>query len=208
MIDGPFAGLADVCKSPLPPTYPGYTGEFFKFSHDVAKAKALLAQAGYSKGFSATLSYRADSAVEDQMARAIQTSLGEVGVQLSLSKQASSTYLQNILTHKFPMYLYVDSSILPNPSYALNLWLNSSSAIDYSRYENAQVNKSINEMLTTLDESKGLELAKQVQELVMQDPPWIYLVNPGYHVLLSSNVDGFAWRTPINPIEYRNLTLS
>lgn len=208
LIEGPWAKLAEECKSPLPPTYPGYAGQYFQFTHDPSKAKELLARAGFPHGFETSLSYRAESDVENEMARLIQTNLAEVGVRVSLSKQPGSTYLQNILTHKYPMYLYVDSSILPNPPYALNLWLNSNSAINYSRYHNENVDQLIEKLLSTLDETTQVKLAGQVQKAVMEDPPWIYLVYPGYHVLLSDRVSGFAWRTPVNPIEYRNLKLS
>jgi len=208
VIQGPFAGLGAISKSPLPPTYPGYTDRKFQFNHDPAKAKSLLAQAGYPNGFPTTLSYRAESSVENEMARLIQTNLADVGVQITLSKQPASTYLQNILTHQYPMYLYVDSSILPNPAYALNLWLASNSAINYSQYHNKEVDALIAELLTTLDSAKTEELAKQVQDLVVQDPPWIYLVDPGFHIVLSSSLKGFVWRTPVNPVEYYGMTLA
>lgn len=208
VIDGPWAGLAQECKSPLPPPYPAYDDTYYGFGYDPEKAMDLLAQAGRPDGFETTLSYRASSAVENEMARLIQTNLAEVGVRVSLSKEPASTYLQNILTHKYPMYLYVDSSILPDPSYALNLWLNSNSAINYSQYHNDVVDESINELLSTLSEKRTAILADRVQEAVMEDPPWIYLVYPGFHALFADNVSGFAWRTPVNPVEYIDMRVS
>lgn len=207
IIEGPWDGLAKVCKSPLPPSYPTYDAGFFDYTYDPEKAKSLLRKAGHPS-LSSSLSYRAGDAVEAQMAQLIQTDLAKIGVQIQLSEQPASTYLQNILTHKYPMYLYVDSSQLPTPSYALNLWLNSNSAINYSQYQDRDVDEVIHKMLSTVDDQETLRLSREVQKRVMEDPPWIYLVYPGYHVLLGDKVSGFAWRTPVNPIEYWNLKVS
>lgn len=207
IIQGPWDKLAQVCRSPLPPSYPTYDGNFFDYKYDPNKAKQLLAKVGHSS-LTASLSYRAGDAVEAQMAQLIQTNLQAIGVHIQLNEQPASTYVQNILSHKYEMYLYVDSSILPQPAYSLNLWLNSNSAINYSQYHDTIVDKSLNQMLTTTNAATTEALSHAIQKQVMADPPWIYLVYPGYHVLLGTQVSGFAWRTPVNPIEYWNLKMS
>ncbi|MGO7638760.1 ABC transporter substrate-binding protein, partial [Rhizobium leguminosarum] len=48
-------GRATPANQPLPPLMPGYDKSFAVYAYDVAKAKALLAEAGYPDGFETVL---------------------------------------------------------------------------------------------------------------------------------------------------------
>jgi len=50
-----FSGYASPLDSPLPATLPGYTKQSGPWPYDPAKARALLAEAGYPDGFSTVL---------------------------------------------------------------------------------------------------------------------------------------------------------
>jgi peptide/nickel transport system substrate-binding protein len=36
----------------------------------------------------------------------------------------------------------------------------------------------------------------RVQQIVMEEAPWVFLFNPGYQLATRSNVKGFSWYTP------------
>ncbi|MCW5627190.1 MAG: ABC transporter substrate-binding protein, partial [Burkholderiales bacterium] len=70
-------------NQPLPPTMPGYDKSFTGYPFDPAKAKALLAEAGYPKGFETTLYvYNVDP--NPRIAQAIQEDLSKVGIKVKL----------------------------------------------------------------------------------------------------------------------------
>jgi peptide/nickel transport system substrate-binding protein len=94
------------------------------------------------------------------------------------------------------MYFFRDMAIVPDAAYVANLWLNSGSLIDYSRFKNDEVDKDINEGLTTTDEAARLEKMKRVQQITMENAPWVFLFNPGYQLATRANVGGFSWYTP------------
>ncbi len=83
----------------LPAAIPGYVEGFEGYTRDVAKAKELLAAAGYPDGFDVTLSYR--DVVRGYLpqptvvATDLQAQLAEVGIRLTLDLQESGTFIDN-----------------------------------------------------------------------------------------------------------------
>ena len=37
---------------------------------------------------------------------------------------------------------------------------------------------------------------KRVQQITMEQAPWVFLFNPGYQLATRSNVTGYSWYTP------------
>lgn len=86
-----YFGTARPTKSPISEIYPGFTDAYFPYSHDVEKAKALLAEAGYPDGFTTELGYRTGDQLEEELAVILKTAFAEGGVNLTLSKLPAST---------------------------------------------------------------------------------------------------------------------
>ena len=70
--------------------YPGYDPEFFKYTYDVDKAKALLKEAGLENGFKTTLGYRTGDEIEEQIAVILKTNFAKAGIDVELQKMPSS----------------------------------------------------------------------------------------------------------------------
>ena len=72
----------------------GYLGEISDtpYKLDVAKAKALLAEAGFPNGFETTMSVRNDP-LRMEMAQAIQNTLGQGGIKVTLKPGAGAEVL-------------------------------------------------------------------------------------------------------------------
>lgn len=94
------------------------------------------------------------------------------------------------------MYFFRDMAIVPDAAYVANLWLNSGSLIDYSKFKNPEVDQLINAGLTSVDEKKRLEDMKRVQQITVENAPWVFLFNPGYQLATRTNVKGYSWYTP------------
>ena len=61
------------------------------------------------------------------------------------------------------MIFYVDSPWCPDPGYSLTLYFDSKCYVNYSNYENAEVDKLIAALAGTADEKVRLEAAKKAQ---------------------------------------------
>ena len=190
-----FYGTARVTQSPISEIYPAYTGKYYTYEYNLDKAKALMKEAGFEKGFKTQLGYPTGDQTEEELAIVMKTSLSKIGVDVELQKLPASTLVERYSKGTIPMYFFRDMAIVPDAAYVANLWLNSASLINYSHYKNAEVDKLINDSLTSTDEPKRRAAMDRVQQLVMQQAPWIFLVNPGYQLATRSNVKGYSWNT-------------
>jgi peptide/nickel transport system substrate-binding protein len=191
-----FFNTARVTKSPISEIYPAFTDSYFHYSYDVEKAKKLLTDAGYPKGFETELWYRTNDQIQEELAIALKTSFAKAGINLKLNKVPASTLVESYSKGKAPMYFFRDMAIVPDAAYVANLWLNSGSLINYSKFHNSEVDNLINSGLTMTDEAQRTVMMKRVQEIVMDEAPWVFLFNPGYQLATGSNVKGFSWYTP------------
>lgn len=183
-------------KSPISEIYPAFTDEYYNFSNDLEKAKALLAEAGLPDGFKTELGYRTGDQLEEELAVILKTAFAKPCVDVTLSKLPASTLVERYTKGQIPMYFFRDMAIVPDAAYVANLWLNSNSLIDYSRFHSDEVNALINSALTSTDEDKRRADMKRVQQITMENAPWVFLFNPGYQLATRQNVKGYSWYTP------------
>jgi peptide/nickel transport system substrate-binding protein len=85
-------GRAVPANQPLPPLMPGYDESYQGFSFDPAKAKALLAEAGFADGFETEL-FVANTDPQPRIAQAIQQDLAEVGIRAQIKSLAQANVI-------------------------------------------------------------------------------------------------------------------
>ncbi|MBI3977776.1 MAG: ABC transporter substrate-binding protein [Chloroflexi bacterium] len=73
------------------PIHPEYT-PFQPWKQDTAKAKALLAEAGFPNGIEATLNYKVDPQYEGAMATILQQDAAKAGIKVTLAPLPSAQY--------------------------------------------------------------------------------------------------------------------
>jgi len=81
-------GRATPANQVLPPLMPGYDKSYTGYAYDVAKAKALLADAGVPNGFSTEL-YTSNTDPQPRIAQAIQQDLAAIGVKAEIKALAN-----------------------------------------------------------------------------------------------------------------------
>lgn len=79
-------------NQPLPPAMPGYDKNYRGYPFDPAKAKALLAEAGFANGFTTEL-YANNTDPNPRIAQAIQRDLAEIGITAEIKTLAQSTVI-------------------------------------------------------------------------------------------------------------------
>jgi ABC-type transport system substrate-binding protein len=79
-------------NQPLPPAMPGYDKNYKGYPFDPAKAKALLAEAGFANGFTTEL-YANNTDPNPRIAQAIQRDLAEIGITAEIKTLAQSTVI-------------------------------------------------------------------------------------------------------------------
>lgn len=95
------SGYGSVSYQPFPAGFVGYTPTLANaYPYNPARARQLLAQAGYAKGLSITLTSIAST--DDPLAEQIQGQLQQVGIKVTIKDIPSDTSTQ---------YLYLDKTI-------------------------------------------------------------------------------------------------
>jgi len=108
---GPVVGGA-IASTVMPPTVSGYQQfDLYKAvsqpSGDATDAKAQLQQCGQASGFSTGLAYRSDRPQETAAAQALQASLAQVGIKVTLNGYTSGKYYTNFAGD--PAYVHAHS---------------------------------------------------------------------------------------------------
>jgi peptide/nickel transport system substrate-binding protein len=131
------------------------------------------------------------------MAEIIQAELLNVGMKVKIRQVES---IDDALTNDdwdLAMYSMLTAHT-GDPGYFLNIFYNSNSESNVSRYASNSLDKVIDELNQTSDATKRNELALQAQTIINKDIPQSFIVHPKTIMGARKEVQGF---TP-NPIEY------
>jgi peptide/nickel transport system substrate-binding protein len=188
-------------KTPFAEGMEGYKEPTFTYTHDVAKAKQLLAEAGYANGFTFTLLYASPTVGAAQAAQVLQANWAEIGVKVQLQEIAEATRRERVDKGDFEasMGQWVKTA---QPYWTLNVWHESSRfglAGDRSFYKNEQVDKLLAAASAEMDLTKRTGLYSQATDLVMKDAPYVYLYQRNSMLPMRDNLKGHLY----NPVPYR-----
>jgi peptide/nickel transport system substrate-binding protein len=188
-----YQNLSDKLDGCIPDIYPGFTDKFWQYDTDLAKAKQLLIEAGLGSGFKTTLAYNAGEPVHEPISIMYQTNLRQMGVELTLKKLPAATFYDHVTKRLEPMIYYSDSPWVPDPGYSTNLYFHSKSYVNYGNYHNPEVTRLITEGLETIDPPKRKVIYDRVQEVIMDEAPWVFISFPNYTLAHLSDLKGFTY---------------
>lgn len=186
LVDAFFGGLAKPAKNPLPPSLWGYNDEIQDYEYDPAKAKALLAEAGFPNGFSTTLwampVARPYMPQPKQIAEAIQKDLEAVGIKAKIVTYDWATYLKKGENGEHELYLLGWTGDNGDPDNFLYVLLDKDnakkgSASNVSFYKNDKVHELLIKAQQESDQAKRAEYYKEAQVIIHNDAPWVPLVH-------------------------------
>jgi peptide/nickel transport system substrate-binding protein len=191
------------------PSIPGLWGtvDLDPIPYDAAKAKALLAEAGYPNGIDVTVAYVSGRyAGDDQMVEAIQGYWNNVGIRTTIKKiqmaelsgliQSDPDTLPGTAVFLVKTSEFVDYHLYR--MYHTEATLKTVTAQRYA-YSNPEVDKLIDEERRTFEPEKRLPILKQAQELIWKDQPLVYLFHQVNVWGQRKSVSGFTY-LPSNQI--------
>ena len=195
IIDGVKFGYATQMHGPIPDGLWGHDKSVKQYNYDVEKGKQLLAEAGV-ENLELTLLYSDNKSWWETEALAIQASLAELGVKLNLSKVAYATSREMMDTGEFDLMLGVWSPDFGDPYMFMNYWFDSNNhglAGNRAFYTNPQVDELLKQAATNNDQDTRKALYKQIQDIVLDEAPYILLYQMDFILPMSKNVKGFVY---------------
>ncbi|SFR12266.1 ABC transporter substrate-binding protein [Poseidonocella sedimentorum] len=197
VLEAIYRGNAKPMTGAMPDIYPGFkpTAEF---TDDLGKARELLASVGLGDGFSSVLAYNAGDPIQEPMAILFQTSLREIGVEISLKKIPAGTFFNEVSGRTQPMIFFSDTPWCPDPGYAMQLYFDSETFSNYSNYANPRVDELLGQAALSADNAERFAMMAEAQELIGAEAPWIFIAYPGYTLARRESLKGFTYYTSNN----------
>jgi len=182
-----FGGPAQVTAPDWPQPHP--------YTTDIAKAKQLLAEAGFPNGFETTLSFDLGVAVTNEpLCILIQESLGQIGIKVSLDKVAGSNWRAAFQSKKLPFITNLFGAWLNYPDYFFHWAYHGQNALfNSSSYVNPTMDKFIDAARFEDDPEKYKTEVESFIKLAWDDVPTVPLYQPLHNVAMRKGIGGYQY---------------
>ena len=177
-------GMAQAASGIIPPLSWAHATDTFKFTHDPARARQLLDEAGYrdpdgdggrprmrlSVKTSTSEVYRVQAAV-------IQRDLANVGIELEIRSMELATLFSDIIKGNAQLYTLqwvgvTDPDMLRRVFHSKEF---APAGVNRGHYKNAEVDALLDRATRSTDDAERKDLYAQVQRIVATDAPYIGL---------------------------------
>jgi len=176
------------------------------YNTDIAKAKALMKEAGFENGFETTLSFDLGGAtVGEPMAILIQESLAQIGIKTSINKVPGSNWRAALLKKDMPLLINRFGGWLNYPEYFFYWTYHGQNAVfNTMSYQNPTLDKTITN--ARFAESKPLYdgMVKDMVKIAFTEVPRIPLFQPVMDVAMQPNISGYTYWFHLQP-DYRQI---
>lgn len=193
IINTVMEGSGEVATGPIGPMVWGANEDLEPYGYDVEKAQELLAEAGYEDGFSTTI-WTNDNQLRQDIAQIAQSQLEEVGIDVSIEVLEFGAYLDNTAAGEHDMFILGWVTVTGDPDYGLYALFHSEqfgSAGNRTFYANDRVDELLDQARRSADPDVREEAYMEVQEIVRDEAPWLFLNTGEDRTGLRSNVSGF-----------------
>jgi peptide/nickel transport system substrate-binding protein len=206
IIDKVLRGQAVPTGGFLSPLVDGSPAELDqRLPHDPAKARALLAEAGYPQGFSVTLDC-VNIAWREHACQAMAAMLTQVGIRVSLRSSPTSQFFPRLseATASFVEYGWTPT---PDPWASLNALFRSydkaggGGAFNAGRYSNARLDVLIDAIRSEPDLARRRAKVGEALRLIGDELPYIPLYRRRLTWAMGKKVQAVIW--PNDQIELR-----
>ena len=187
-------------RGPLPLVVSGFNRNLPEYPYDPPRARALLAEAGLPNGFETTLWSQRDDPRWMKVALFVQQNLMDVGVTVHLKEVGYSTLVEASGRRRtVPMGVYDWVTIFDDPKETLDTLLNGNNITEErcsnnAFYSNPRVDQLFRDAVAESDATRRLEIYREIEGLVVQDAPWIFLVQLNTEMIVQPWLKGFKPR--------------
>ena len=179
------------------------------YDTDVAKAKKLMAEAGFANGLETTLSFDlGQGVVSEPIAILIQESLAQIGIKTTINKVPGANWRSEMAKKTMPMMVNFFSGWLDYPEYFFFWCYHGQNAIfNTMSYVNADMTAMIDGARNAAGAGDWATYEKDVKTFVKQafdEVPRIPLFQPYLNVALQKSISGYTYWFH-RQLDYRSL---
>ena len=201
LVNDVLEGTADVAAGPTPPAFAwAYNEALEPYPYDPEKAKELLSEAGAEGAELTFYVTEGGSGMLDPIAMgtAIQADLEAVGFDVKIETYEWNTFLGNVnpgLEGKADMaemaWMTNDPDTLPYLALRTDAWPDKG-GFNSGYYSNPEVDKLLEDARVATDQAERAKLYQEMQTIVQDDAPWVFVANWKQNAVVNDKVEGFA----------------
>jgi peptide/nickel transport system substrate-binding protein len=201
LVNQVLEGTAEVAAGPTPPAFSwAYNDALQPYAYDPEKAKALLAEAGMPNPKVTFYVTEGGSGMLDPIAMgtAIQADLLEVGMPVKIETYEWNTFLGKVnpgLEGAADMaemaWMTNDPDTLPFLALRTAAFP-SEGGFNSGYYSNPEVDDLLERARVATDQDERADLYKQMQVIVQEDAPWVFVANWKQNAVTSDRVENFT----------------
>ena len=171
-------------------TLPGYRVDK---TQDIADARKLLSDAGVAAGTEVELLSASVPPHAEIMAPAIQDQLKTaLGLQVNIRVSERSLLVEDEKAGRFTLVLDTPSGPISDFSPLANTYFKTGGSQNFGGYTNTAFDGLLAQSDRELDPTKRRTLLDQMQDMLDQDPPWLFIGYTDHLLMWRSNLKGLA----------------
>ncbi|MDX8410249.1 MAG: peptide-binding protein [Mariprofundaceae bacterium] len=192
LVDGVLLGLGEVIATPYKPATYWVNEQIEPRPYSIAKAKALLAEAGWGdsdgddivdkdgRPLSFTILTNNGNKQRADTATIIQQRLGSIGIKVKIRLVEWSAFIENFINKRDFEAVILGWSLNPEPD-QYNIWHSSQTGarqFNFLSYANKRVDEALVSATRTFDPAERKALYDIMQEEIHKDVPLVFLYAP------------------------------
>lgn len=189
-----FNGKSKIVGSHMIPAMSAYYNPDCEtvYSYDPAKAKELLAEAGYPDGFDLVITVPSAYSQHVDTAQIIVEQLKAVGINASINQVEWTTWLNDVYRggNFQATVIGFDGTLAPHN------WLakySTGASNNFVRYHNAEYDEVYGKAEAAVDQKEKEALYKQCQMILAQDAASVYIQDPANLVAVNKKFAGYTF---------------
>jgi peptide/nickel transport system substrate-binding protein len=193
LIDNVFKGISTPAKSILAPSVQDSEQDVTQYAYDVPLAKQLMKDAGYEKGFKTTM-FLPNIDRFTLPATVIQENLKQIGIQVEIKAMETQAFLSELKKPAGMPLFILSRGQDATPDRVLMQWHHSREipANNWSRLRDPEIDKWLDEAVSTIDEAKRKDLFSKVQKKVVDEADYLYIDHENQIFAMQKKVEGFV----------------
>jgi len=190
-----YEGIGIPAVGPIGPNVLYSPHDYFtRREFNPARARELLAEAGYEDGFDLRFWYNQGNAARRAVGEIAQAYWAQIGVNLTVETVEWGTYLDHTAEGLHDTFILGWTTVTGDPDYGtISLFHSDFIGAPGNRtfFSNAEVDALLDEGRMSTDSNRRREIYRDLTEVLIEEAPWLFIRHP-IHPWASYNLNGFA----------------